>query len=101
VRNDRHWPIVNAAGVVVAPTCKLKPAVRIDELPMAQRPADVTCRRCRSSDRFKEILREAEEQAEQRRAAREVRAVLLLIERHREEFDEILAAEAILDVLEG
>jgi hypothetical protein len=98
---SRHWPIVNAAGEVVAPSCQLRVSVRLKDLPMASRVEDVTCRRCRSSQRYLDIVREQEEQAEAARAKREQRAILLLIERHREEFDELLTAEAILDVFGG
>ena len=101
MRSSRHWPIVNLSGEVVAPACKLRPSVRLQDLPMANAPADVTCRRCQSSDRFKAVVRQMEEREEERRTAREQRAILLLIERHREEFDELLTAEAVLDVLEG
>ncbi len=101
MRSSRHWPIINHQGDVVAPSCKLRPAVRLEDLPMASSPADVTCRRCQSSDRYKAVVQEIEEREAVRRVAREQRAVLLLIERHRDEFDEILSGEAILDVLEG
>ncbi|HVF32133.1 MAG TPA: hypothetical protein VM933_03750 [Acidimicrobiales bacterium] len=65
---------------------------------MAASPEDVSCRRCRASDRFQAVLAEHEERERTRRAAREERAVLTLIERHRDEFDELLTSEAILDV---
>ena len=101
MKSDRHWPVVNGRGEVVAPSCKLRIAVRLDELPMATSTADVTCRRCRNSDRFKEIVRQQDEHAETRRRAREERAILTLIERHRDEYEELLTVEAVLDVLEG
>jgi hypothetical protein len=101
VKSDRHWPIVNGRGEVVAPSCKLRISARLDELPMAATTADVTCRRCLSSDRYKDVVRQQEEHAEVRRKAREERAILELIERHRDEFEELLTAEAVLDVLEG
>jgi hypothetical protein len=99
--SSRHWPIVNAAGEVVAPSCQLRVSVRLKDLPMAQRPEDVTCRRCRASQRFLDVVHEQEQHAEVRRVKREERAILLLIERHREEFDELLTAEAVLDILDG
>jgi hypothetical protein len=98
---SRHWPIVNGRGEVVAPSCKLRFSGRLSDLPMARSTADVTCRRCLASDRYKDVVREEEERQEVRRRAREERAVLLLIERHREEFEELLTNEAVLDVLEG
>jgi hypothetical protein len=103
MKDDRHWPIVNAIGEVVAPACKLRPSVRLSDLAMAgpERPEDVTCRRCRASDRWRDVVNEREAQPAMRREARERRAILLLIERHRDEFEELLTAEAVLDVLEG
>ena len=86
---------------MVAPACKLRPSIRLDELPVASAPEDVTCRRCRASDRFKAVLREQDERDAVRRAERERRATAVLIERHREEYEELLTAEAVLDVLEG
>ncbi len=68
---------------------------------MATSTADVTCRRCVSSDRYKVVVRQQDEHAEIRRHAREQRAILQLIERHRDEFEELLTAESVLDVLEG
>ena len=101
MKSSRHWPIVNGSGQVVAPACKLRVATRLDELPMAARPDEVTCRRCLSSDRYKHVMQEIEEREATRRAAREQRVTALLIERHRAEFDELLEAEAILDVFDG
>ena len=101
MKNDRHWPIVNSRGEVVAPACKLRPSIRLDELPMAVRPDDVTCRRCLSSDRYKAVVEELEQREADRRAAREQRVTAMLLERHRAEFEELLAAEAVLDALEG
>lgn len=98
---SRHWPIVNGRGEVVAPSCKLRFSGRLSDLPMARHTADVTCRRCLASDRFKDVVREEQEREAVRKQAREERAVLLLIERHREEFEELLTNEAVLDVLEG
>jgi hypothetical protein len=101
VIESRHWPIVNGHGEVVAPSCKLRFSGRLSDLPMARHIADVTCRRCLASDRFKDVLREEQEREAVRKRAREERAVLLLIERHRDEFEELLTNEAVLDVLEG
>ena len=101
MRDDRHWPIVNGQGEVVAPSCKLRPSVRLSDLRMATRAEDVTCRRCRASDRFKHVVQEAEEREATRRVAREERAILTLIERHREEFDELLTGEEILDIFDS
>ena len=98
---SRHWPIVNGRGEVVAPSCKLRFSGRLSDLPMARHTADVTCRRCLASDRFKDVVGEEQEREAVRKQAREERAVLLLIERHREEFEELLTNEAVLDVLEG
>jgi hypothetical protein len=101
MRTSRHWPIVNGRGQVVAPSCKVRPSVRVDELPMADLPGEVTCRRCRNSQRYLDAVREIEEREAARSVAREARAVAALIERHRDEYEELLANEAVIDVLGG
>ena len=101
MRSSRHWPIVNWKGEVVAPACKLKPAIRIQDLKVADDPSEVTCRRCRSSQRYLDVVREIEEREAERSSARVQRATALLIERHREEFAELLANEEVIDILGG
>ena len=101
MRSSRHWPIVNWRGEVVAPACKLRPAIRIDELKMADLPSEVTCRRCRNAQRYLDVVREMEEREAERSSARVQRATAALIERHREEYEELLANEAVIDVLGG
>ena len=101
MKTSRHWPIVNWRGEVVAPSCKLRPSVRIQDLPMADHPGDVTCRRCRSSQRYLDVVREIEEREAERSSARVIRATALLVERHRAEYEELLANEEVIDILGG
>ena len=83
----------------MAPSCKLRPSVRIQDLPMADRPEDVTCRRCRNSKRYQDVVAEQAAQEAARKVSREQRAVAALIERHRDEYDELLSAEEVIDIL--
>lgn len=101
MKTSRHWPIVNYRGEVVAPSCKLRPSVRLVDLPMADLPSEVTCRRCRASKRFLDVIQEQEEREAERSSARIERATALLIERHREEYEELLANEKVIDILGG
>ncbi|HUP84970.1 MAG TPA: hypothetical protein VM143_04795 [Acidimicrobiales bacterium] len=101
MKSSRHWPIVNWRGEVVAPSCKLRPSVRLSELPMADVPADVTCRRCRNSQRYLDAVAEIESREAEQAVAREQRATAALIARHRDEYEELLANEAVIDVLGG
>ena len=101
MRSSRHWPIVNGRGEVVAPSCKLRPSIRIQDLPMADLPSEVTCRRCRNSKRYLDVVKEMEEREAERSSARVQRATAALIARHREEYEELLANEAVIDVLGG
>ena len=101
MKSSRHWPIVNWRGEVVAPSCKLRPSVRIQDLQMADLPGDVTCRRCRSSQRYLDVVRELEEREAERSSARVQRATAALIERHRQEYEELLANEEVIDILGG
>ena len=66
---------------------------------MADRPEDVTCRRCRNSKRYQDVVAEQAEREAARRVDRQARAVAVLIERHRAEYEELLEAEAVIDVL--
>ena len=101
MQSSRHWPIVNWRGEVVAPSCKLRPSVRVQDLPMADLPSEVTCRRCRNSQRYLDVVREMEEREAERSSARVQRATAALIARHREEYEELLANEEVIDVLGG
>jgi hypothetical protein len=97
--SNRHWPIINWHGEVVAAACKVRSSVTPDQLPMAETPDAVTCRKCRNSERLQAFLREQEQQEDERRGAREIRAVAALIERHRAEYEALLEAEEIVDAL--
>ena len=99
MKSSRHWPIVNWRGEVVAPSCKLRPSVRLQEIPMADRPEDVTCRRCRNSKRYQDFVAEQTAQEAARKVSREQRAIAVLIERHRAEYEELLTAEEVIDIL--
>ena len=99
MKSSRHWPIVNWRGEVVAPSCKLRPSVRLQDLPMADRPEDVTCRRCRNSKRYQDVVAEQAEREAARKVDRQQRAIAVLIERHRAEYDELVEAEAVIDIL--
>jgi hypothetical protein len=101
MKSSRHWPIVNWRGEIVAPSCKLRPSVRVQDLPMADRPEDVTCRRCRNSKRFQDVVAEQAEREARRKDDRQQRAIAALIARHREEYEELLANEEVIDVLGG
>ena len=84
---------------MVAAACRLRSSIKIDELPMADSVEQVTCRMCLSSPRVQQLLVERDEREAERRQAREQRALAALLERHREEYEELLASEEILDAL--
>jgi hypothetical protein len=98
---SRHWPIINWRGEVVAAACNLRASVTPDLLPMAEVPEEVTCRKCRNSERLLSVLRDREEREAAQLEERRRRALAVLVERHREEYEELLTAEAIIDVLGG
>src|SRR4051794_32453697 len=101
MKTSRHWPIVNWRGEVLAPSRKLRPPTGSRPLPMAARPEDVTCRRCRNSKRYQDVVAEMAEREAARKVDREQRAVAILIERHRAEYEELIEAEAVIDILGG
>jgi hypothetical protein len=101
MKTSRHWAIRDWRGKVVAMACRKRTSLDFSEWPVAERVEDVTCRLCRSSPRVQELLAERAAQEEKRRIERHERAVQELIARHREEFDELVAAEEVLDALGG
>lgn len=66
---------------------------------MAERVEDLTCRRCLASPVVQELLRKQRQHEEEQAAERQRRAVEVLIERHRDEYEALLEGEDVLDVL--
>ena len=96
---SRHFPVRDWRGEIVSTHCRSRSTVDSKHLLMADRPEDLTCRRCLASPVVQELLRKQREQEEALAGERQRRAIAMLIERHREEYEALLEGEDVLDVL--
>lgn len=96
---SRHFPVRDWRGQIVSTHCRSRSTVDSKHLLMAERPEDLTCRRCLSSPVVQELLRKQQAHEEEQAAERKRRAIEMLIERHRAEYEALLEGEDVLDVL--